>query len=565
MKTQHNRRPARLTALIPALFLALALSSCKRDLNLVSEDTITDATFWQTPAEFELAANTLYNGLDRFGFDDCQSDIAFNFPNSISNGSYLPQQTQGQWTTSYDYIRDCNKIIAEGATATDTSVKRFVGEAYFFRAWYYWKLIESFGGVPIITKVLNTGDTALYTPRSSQSQVVDFMLTDLTAAAALLPLQSDLSNPDIGRVTKGAAEALAARVSLYEGTWEKFRGEPNASQYLSQAVTNAQAVMNSGIYALYTGSGYNSYRYNFIEAGDDSKECILDRRYARGILGQSYPYDCDGTGYNPTRKLADMYLDTTGLPITSAASVFRGYATYTSEYMKRDPRMTQTMTIPGTFTNRVFYPVTKIANWPDHPQRNFNTGYILYKYMSEDPVANNSGQNGDASLFDFDRHLIRYAEVLLTYAEATFELNGSISDADLNLSINVIRDRVSMPHLTNAFVTANSLDMETEIRRERTVELALEGFRWDDVRRWKTAEVEMPEDVRGIKIKGTEWQTYPLYSQSAYQNNTDAGGFMITETNRKFDPNKNYLLPLPTQEVALYTASGYTLAQNPGW
>ncbi|HTJ11801.1 MAG TPA: RagB/SusD family nutrient uptake outer membrane protein [Dinghuibacter sp.] len=560
MKTQHKFLPA----LFPALAL-VALASCKRDLNLVSEDTISDATFWQTPAEFELAANTLYNGLDRFGFDDCQSDIAFNFPNSISNGSYLPTQTQGQWTTSYDYIRDCNKIIAEGATATDTAIKRYVGEAYFFRAWYYWKLIESFGGVPIITKVLNTGDTALYTPRSTQSQVVDFMLGDLTAAAAVLPLQSDLSDPDIGRVTKGSAEALAARLALYEGTWEKFRAEPNASHYLSLAQASAQAVMNSGVYALYTGSGYNSYRYNFIEAGDDSRECILDRRYARNILGQSYPYDCDGTGYNPTRKLADLYLDTTGLPITNAASVFEGYATYTSEYMMRDPRMTQTMTIPGTLTNRVFYPVTKVANWPDHPQRNFNTGYILYKYMSEDPVANNSGQNGDASLFDFDRHLIRYAEVLLIYAEATFELNDAISDADLDLSINVIRDRVSMPHLTNAFVTAHGLDMETEIRRERTVELALEGFRWDDVRRWKTAEVEMPEDVRGIKIKGTEWQTYPLYSQPAYQNNTDANGFMITETNRKFDPNKDYLLPLPTQEVALYTANGFTLAQNPGW
>lgn len=122
-----------------------------------------------------------------------------------------------------------------------------------------------------------------------------------------------------------------------------------------------------------------------------------------------------------------------------------------------------------------------------------------------------------------------------------------------------------MPHLTNEFVTAHNLDMRTEIRRERTVDLALEGFRYDDLRRWKTAETELPKDVEGIKIKGSTWQTYPLYSDPSYQNRTDANGFMITETSRKFDPAKNYLQPLPTKEVVFYQASGHVLEQNPGW
>ncbi|HVW61586.1 MAG TPA: RagB/SusD family nutrient uptake outer membrane protein, partial [Puia sp.] len=438
-------------------------------------------------------------------------------------------------------------------------------EAKFFRAWYYWKIMRIYGGVPLITKVRGTSDTALFTPRSPQAATADFILKDLDEAVNDLPVQSDLTNPEIGRVTKGAALALSARVALYEGTWEKFRSASDASQYLDKAAASSQAVITSGKYALYTGSGAQSYRYLFVEPGDDSKECIFDRRYARNILGHDMPYEYDGTGYNPTKKLADMYLDTTGLPITSPATVFQGYGTMTSEFQKRDPRMTMTMIIPGTLTNRVFFPVTKVANYPDKPQRNFNTGYILYKYMSEDPVANNSGQLGDASLFDYDKHLIRYAEVLLIYAEAVFEKNGAISDADLDLSINVIRDRAGMPHLTNAFVSANGLDMRTEIRRERTVELALEGFRYDDVRRWKTAETEMAQDVKGIRIKGSTWQTYPLYSDPTYQNRTDAGGFLISETNRSFDPNKNYLQPLPTKEVAFYTASGYTLEQNPNW
>ncbi|RZL99418.1 MAG: RagB/SusD family nutrient uptake outer membrane protein, partial [Pedobacter sp.] len=195
----------------------------------------------------------------------------------------------------------------------------------------------------------------------------------------------------------------------------------------------------------------------------------------------------------------------------------------------------------------------------------FNTGYILYKYMSEDEFANNSGQAGDDSKFDFDRHLIRYAEVLLIYAEAKFEKGGVITDNDLDLSINLIRDRAGMPHLTNAFVIANGLDMQTELRRERTVELALEGFRYDDIRRWKTAETDLKADVKGIKIKGSTWQAYPLYSDPAFQNKTDANGFMIAENNRLFDPTKSYLQPLPTKEVAFYAASGKTLMQNPGW
>lgn len=540
-------------------------SSCKRDLNLVSQDSITDSTFWKTASDFKLAANNLYNGLDRFGFEDTESDIAFNFPNSVSNGNLQPAETSGQWNDSYGYIRSANNIMEKGAAIEDADIKRYVAEAKFFRAWYYWKLLRIYGGVPLITKVLSADDPALFTPRSGRGETADLILKDLDEAQHDLPAQPDLSSADAGRITKGAALALAARVALFEGTWEKFRGEAGASKYLDAAVTASQAVINSGAYTLYTGSAAQSYRYLFLEAGDDSHETILDRRYARNILGHDMPYQYDGTGYNPTRKMADLYLDKNGLPITAAGTVFHGYNTFGSEFQDRDPRMTMTMIIPGTLTNRVFFPVTKIANWPDKPQRNFNTGYILYKYMSEDPVANNSGQLGDASLFDYDRHLIRYAEVLLIYAEAVYEKNGSISDNDLALSINKLRDRVNMPHLTNAFVTANGLNMRTEIRRERTVELTLEGFRYDDIRRWKTAETELPQDVKGIKITGTEWAARAPYSDPSYQNKVDANGFLIAETSRKFDPNKDYLQPLPTREIAFYSANGKTLEQNPGW
>jgi hypothetical protein len=557
--------PITISCLMAVMLLSMLFSACKKQLDLVSQDQITDATFWQTPGDFKLAANRLYQGLDRFGFEDTESDIAFNVPNTVSNGNQQLSETSGQWTDSYTNIRACNKILQQGAALTDADIKKYVAEAKFFRAWYYYKIMRLYGGVPLITAVQTTDDKALFTPRSSQSETVDFLLKDLDEAKNDLPVQSDLSAPDVGRITRGAALALSARVALYHGTWQKYRGQGDAAKYIDAALAASKAVISINNYALYTGNGAQSYRYLFIEPGDDSKESILDRRYARNILGHDMPYQYDGTGYNPTRKLADMYLDKNGVPITSAGTTFQGYGTMTSEFQDRDPRMTMTMIVPGTLTNRVFFPVTKVANFPDKPQRNPNTGYILNKYMSEDATANNSGQLGDASLFDYDRHLIRYAEVLLIYAEATFEKGGAISDADLDLSINKIRDRAGMPHLTNAFVSAHALDMKSEIRRERTIELALEGFRYDDLRRWKTAETELAQDIKGIKIKGSTWSTYPLYSSAAYQSKTDANGFYISETARKFDANKNYLQPLPAKEVAFYSASGFTLQQNPGW
>ena len=545
--------------------IIFAAAACQDNLDLVSEDSITDATFWKKPADFKLAANELYNGLDRFGFEDTESDIAFNNPNGVSNGTYQPSENSGRWNDSYRYIRAANKMLAMGSDKTDEEIKRYLAEAKFFRAWYYWKLMRIYGGVPLIDKVLVTDDVAQFTPRSSRTETADFILKDLAEVQEALPQQADLSGADKGRITKGAAISLAARVALFEGTWKKFHGEDNAGKYLDLAIASSSQVISDGQYGLYTGSGAQSYRYLFLEPGDDSREAILDRRYARNILGHDMPYQYDGGGYNPTRKLADMYLDNNGRPITNPATVFQGYATFVSEFQDRDPRMTMTMLIPGTKINRVFFPVEMKPNWPDFPQRNFNTGYILYKYMSEDPLANNSGSNGDNSFFDYDRHLIRYAEVLLIYAEATFEKNGLIDDADLDKTINVIRERAVMPKLTNTFVAGNGLDMRTEIRRERTIELALEGFRYDDLRRWATAETELAQDVKGIKIKGTEWENRTPYSDPIYQAKVDGDGFLIAETGRMFDPAKHYWQPLPTREVAFYESSGYELKQNPGW
>ncbi|WP_298652713.1 RagB/SusD family nutrient uptake outer membrane protein [uncultured Proteiniphilum sp.] len=540
------------------------LNRCK-DLDLYPLDNMSDATFWETADDFKTAANNLYNSLERFGYDDITSDIAFQSPNAVSNGSYQLSETSTVWTDSYVYIRRANNILEKAEGKTESEIIRFIGETKFFRAYNYWKMFKIYGGIPLIDKILEATDPELFKPRASRTETIDFILKDLDEAAKVLPRQKELPAGDIGRITQGAALSMIARVALFEGTWRKFRNEADAEKYLDIAIAASNEVISSGQYSLFRDKGEESYFYLSIEEGDDSSESILDRRYQRNVLGHGMPYNYNGYGYNPTRKLVDMYLDKNGYPIMHEKSVFKGYSTFTSEYEDRDPRMTQTMTPPGTKTNRVFYPVEKVENWPNFPQSNANTGYILYKYMSWDLDGINGGNNGDLSKFDYDKHLLRYAEVLLTYAEAVYERRGTITDEELNKSINVVRNRVNMPPLTNDFVLSNNLDMREEIRRERTVELALEGFRYDDLRRWKTGETELPKDIKGIKIKNTEWENKAPYNDIYYQNKTDEEGFLIVETGRIFDPKKHYLQPLPTKEVAFYQANGFVLEQNPNW
>jgi len=549
---------------IISLFL---LAGCKKGLDLIPKDAISDATFWKTPADFRLAANNLYFSLEGFNTWDNYSDISYNIANPVSNGTYQTTENDSRWTNPYIYIRRCNKIIEKAAASPIAAdLKQFVAEAQFFRAYNYWTMYRLFGGVPLITTELKIEDEALYAPRSTRKETVDFILKDLEEAASALREQKDLPGSDLGRITKGAANSLRARVALFEGTWGKSRGDASASTYLDIAVDAAQTVMNSSQYSLFTAKGAQSYRYFFIEEGDDASEAILDRRYELRIANHAFPSTAAEGGLLPTKKLADMYLCADGLPI-SQSPLFQGYNQTGSEFQGRDPRMTMTIVVPGTSAKQFWYP-NGVISWPFYPQRNANTGYTTYKFLSEDPASNEAPF---ALGYDYDHHILRYAEVLLIYAEASFEKNGAISDEELNKSINQIRQRAGMPALTNSFVSANGLNMQQEIRRERTIELALEGFRYDDLRRWKTAENELPQAVKGIKIVGTPWakpiiaegQDRNPYTDESWQKRTDANGFIIVESAsvRSFDPGKHYLMPLPTKEILINPA----LTQNPGW
>ena len=170
-------------------------------LNLLPEDSISDATFWKTSADFKKATNNLYFSLEGFNYNemDVKSDIAFFVPNAVSNGTYQITEENGGWTNAYIYIRRCNKIIERGTGGyidETLDVKRFVAEAKFFRAYNYWQIFKLYGGVPLVIKVLELDDKELYAPRATRKETVDLILKDLTDAAADLPSKKDLKSPE---------------------------------------------------------------------------------------------------------------------------------------------------------------------------------------------------------------------------------------------------------------------------------------------------------------------------------------------------------------------------------
>jgi len=547
----------RLTVAYTGALLMLALG-CK-DLNLGPKDQVSDASFWKNPDQFRLVANDFYFALRGPNYVELNSDIATGSGSaemsSMSNGSYLPAANSDLWTNSYAGIRATNYLLAKATqSGLGSQIDRWVGEALFFRAYHYWNLVKTYGGVPLITTVLDVSSPEVYTPRATQQEVIDFIIADLDNAIPKLLKQSELSAAEMGRVARGAALALKAR-ALYQGTWRKYHAEGDPTAMLTAASNAAQQLITSNEYDLYTDHGTDSsYKFLFILQGDDSKEVILARRYYAGRATHNWTRELWFNYMIPTKKLADMYLCKDGLPITISPQ-FAGYDSLeTTEFRNRDPRMAMTFIVPGSdvFKESGFLPVIPGFSGTTATR----TGYMLRKFLDETvEAAHFAGQ------YDFKE--FRYGEVLLILAEALFERDGVISDADLNRTINLLRARVGMPALNNAFVTSNGLDMLTEIRRERTVELAFEGFRRDDLRRWKTAEQDMPQAIKGVKFVGTEYQHRDSTLKVGTDIQVDANGFVVAEAaaSRQFLP-KHYLDPIPLQQIQL---SHGTLLQNPGW
>jgi len=276
------------------------------------------------------------------------------------------------------------------------------------------------------------------------------------------------------------------------------------------------------------------------------------------------------------QKFVNMFLCNDGLPVEKSPK-FGGFQTYLSEFQNRDNRLKYTIKITYQY---YWYSINGRVNWTGDAADRANSlgpakpyGYGNQKWISERQLVD--GKESE------DYPVIRYAEVLLNYAEAVYERNGIISDEDLNKSVNRVRLRCNstngMPGLTNALVNTNNLDMRTEIRRERTIELYDEDFRFDDIKRWHSATTDLVTNTGGTaygnvadfvspwpvsyKYTGTQAQLGPDAVKPVPTNGKDANGNLIIDQTARLFAEKNYLYPIPSQQLTLNPK----LTQNPGW
>lgn len=579
MLLSKNKEMMKKITYILGLFSMLTFQSC---LDMEPKTQLADTNYWQTPDHFKLFATQFYGWtvdfkqLDDSPHSDVRSDLRTGITLDVySNGTNSIPSSDKTYTNNYNRIRQVNTLLqqAEGYAAP-ADIETSVGEAHFFRAYCYFDLLQVYGDVIITRTPLDIDSPEMQMARNSRDEVVDFILEDLEEAIRLLPEANEISSKDEGRLSSQAASAFLSRVALYEGTWQKFRngGQNNdrSSALLDIAATSAHDVIESGFFELFAPEelGTEAYKYLFILENDKSnpagitksgnKEYIFTRRHDPTLasIGFNITQGRLGNAVYVTRKMANMYLQSNGLPINPQTW---DYSKVDSEFKDRDNRMSNTLMIPGhtywgTGGGRIDWTgsAEEIAN---ASHKNYmpstGTGYFPHKWCCE-----RDGVPTGMEAYDYP--IIRYAEVLLNYAEAVFERDDKISDEDLAISLNLTRKRVNpnMPDLTNAFVSANNLDMR-EIRRERTVEFYDENFRIDDLKRWKTAEEEMSMNLTGVKWRGTEYETK---WSDASSKTMDAEGCIIYEQGRVWE-EKHYLYPLPIDQLKLNP----NLKQNPGW
>lgn len=517
-----------------AVFAALAFSACKRDiLDTIPNDRVSSAIFWKTETDAIYAVNAVYASLDAVNLfvldgitDIGHTNTTFTVEFNIENGTYdaAHSRIQTEWQNGYRSVFLANEVlnnIDQIPSSNVALIDRLKAEARVLRAYFYSKLTGLYGDVPLITTAISIGEGSTI-PRTAQADIWSFINKELTEAANALPVS--YGSADVGRVTKGAALALKARASIWAGNH-------------AEAATAAKQIIDLNTYGL-----LESYGNLFSYAHENNKEVILDKQFLAGTLTHNafaymgpYSQRNSSSTFVPTKALADMFTMNNGLDINDPASGFDPQNPYTN----RDPRMRFTMFVDGDAlpSGILFRPVPGQdgADEVGKTQYNTSTGYSLKKYVVADDLI-----TPGASGLNFI--LLRYAEVLLTYAEAKIELDEI--DASVYEAINAVRTRadVALPPLT-AGLTRDAL--REIVRRERTIELAFEGWHLFDIRRWKTAETVMTGKVYGI----------------TYYDNGNPITVEVPSVNKVFDRSKHYLWPVPQKERLINTALG----QNPGW
>lgn len=554
-------------------------------------DSLTDASYWRTVQDLKLYANGLYGNLDAPSVTkDNTSDncVTTSYSSWLFNESSVPA-TAGSAGWTWGNIRTCNFFLQryETVSGTESEINQYVAEVRFFRALDYFGKIKAFGDVPWYEKDLQTTDKdELYKARDSKDFVLGKIIEDLEFAITWLP---DLGKQESGRLTKDAARTQLARVCLYYGTYKKYHNEsgpPTSGELLSKAITLTNEIMNSNNYTIVKGTdagcgqlpfeGYPLYYSNQFVQEDlsSNKETILARYYEDGVLMHQTGRQAGSLGTGLSKDFVESFLCTDGLPI-SVSKMYKGDESLEDEFVNRDPRMYQIIdnrNKPFTIINGE----QQVNPFPACGANDAVTGYPCVKFRS--PLQ----AQWEANKTTYDWFVYRYAEVLLINAEAHAEL-GTCTQEVLDRTVNQLRDRVGMPHMTTSPVAdpaAIDYGYEVtpliyEIRRERRIELVTEGHRLDDLKRWNAMKVfENPKTMLGIRITDAVRKLYEgnvVFGGAdgrptvEYQGKTYLFQYpskSLDDPGRKWSPNdKRWFSPLPTDELTLNP----NLKQNPGW
>jgi hypothetical protein len=516
------------------LATSLLVLGCQKDfLDRNPQDAYSNTSLWSSSGDALAALNGCYSGWEE-GYNtlymDCASDNAYGQYwwegyTYFGNSSITPSSASAQNRWSYSTIQKCNWFLENiDRTPMDEALKsRLKAEARFLRAYQYYTMTQLYGDVPLVTKSIS-GEQANIISKTPVVEVQSFVLGELAEVATVLPVK--YTGSDVGRITQGAALALKARIELYIGRY-------------SDAAADAQKVMALG-YSLYP-----SYQDLFRIQNENNSEVILDIQYkendyANGNIGVM-PSSSNGgwSSINPTQALVDAYETKDGKLINDALS---GY-NVNDPYANRDPRLKATVLVPGQlYGGRYFNPIESSSADVIGGGNNSATGYIVNKFTS------NLTDYADMWNTGLNLILIRYAEILLIYAEAKIEA-GQIDDSVYE-AIDAVRTRAAMPK-TNRAVYATQTALRELIRRERRVELALEGLRWFDIKRWKIGPDVMTKPVLGARLGKVDVLSGKL----------TLTGEHVKAEDRTFDPGKNYLWPIPQSEIDI----NKNLGQNPNY
>jgi hypothetical protein len=524
-----------------SLLIVIGFSSCKKNLlDSTPPDKYSDAAIWKDSTLVNLYVSGIYAGVPSEYDEITGADMLGNYTDEANNNrtftfSYIYNQNQdnssnapfsNSWGTYYSYIRECNVFMDNINTLkASTGLKtRLTGEVKFLRALFYHYIHNYFGAFPILTKTLNLNDN-LFIPRASEADCIKYITTELNAAAAILPLK--YTGADIGRATKGAALALASRTYLYAGQYQP-------------AADAAIAVMNLNTYSLFP-----DYTKMFYQVNENNSEVIFDKQYISSVASNQYSlvdynglprnYTGRSTGMNnPNGLLVDAYEMTDGSTFS-----WSNPAQAANPWTNRDPRLEASIIHDGSILNGQVVDM-KPGSVFNSLSRKSVSNYYMRKFM--DPIydpTNSTVYSGQNFI------LIRYAEVLLNYAEAEFNL-GNIEEARKYVNIVRARSSVNMPAITTANFTMDKL------RHERFIELAFEGLRLWDLNRWKTGpQTRGANSITGVNITGNGTPGNRVYSPFT----ANVGRVFV---------DKMYLFPIPNNEIIKYPSST-PLVQNPGW